>query len=57
MTKKTLAVIIIIFIIIVISFAAYAILPLFTNTVVNEPLPTAHGKTNEIREINDRAHQ
>lgn len=57
MTKKTLAVIIIISIIIVISFAVYAILPLFTNTVVNEPLPTAHGKTNEIREINDRAHQ
>jgi hypothetical protein len=31
--------------VIVISFGLYTILPYFTNTVVDEPLPTASGLT------------
>ena len=42
MNKKTIIILIIIGVI-VISFALYTILPLFTNTVVDEPLPTASG--------------
>lgn len=42
MNKKILIVIIVIAIIII-SFGVYAILPYFTNTVVDEPLPTASG--------------
>jgi hypothetical protein len=38
-----MVVILIIIGIIVISFGLYTILPYFTNTVVDEPLPTASG--------------
>ena len=40
MSKKKIIIIIII-VIVVISFGLFTILPLFTNTVVDEPLPTA----------------
>ena len=36
-------VIIIIIAVVAISIGLYTILPLFTNTVINEPLPTASG--------------
>lgn len=39
--NKKIWIIVIIVVIIVISFAIYAILPYFTNTVVDEPIPTA----------------
>ena len=42
MNKKMIIIVTIIGVI-VISFALYTILPLFTNTVVDEPLPTASG--------------
>ena len=38
-------IILVIIAIVVISIALYTILPLFTNTVVDEPLPTASGIT------------
>ncbi len=41
--NKKMVVILIIIGIIVISFGLYTILPYFTNTVVDEPLPTASG--------------
>ena len=41
--NKKIRIIAIIVVIIVLSFAIYAILPYFTNTVVDEPLPTASG--------------
>lgn len=41
--KKKMAIILIIIGVIVISFGLYTILPYFTNTVVDEPLPTASG--------------
>lgn len=41
--KKKTAIILIIIGVIVISFGLYTILPYFTNTVVDEPLPTASG--------------
>jgi hypothetical protein len=41
--KKTTIVIIIIIVVIAISVGLYTILPLFTNTVIDEPLPTASG--------------
>jgi hypothetical protein len=41
--KKTTIVIIIIVAVIAISVGLYTILPLFTNTVIDEPLPTASG--------------
>ena len=40
MSKKKIIIIIVI-VVVVISFGLYAVLPLFTNTVVDEPLPTA----------------
>jgi len=42
MNKKMVIVLIIIGVI-VISFGLYTILPYFTNTVVDEPLPTSFG--------------
>ena len=44
MKKKTVIMIIII-VVIAISVGLYTILPLFTNTVIDEPLPTASGTT------------
>jgi flagellar basal body-associated protein FliL len=41
--KKKTAIILIIIGVIAISIGLYTILPLFTNTVVDEPLPTASG--------------
>lgn len=41
--KKTTIIIIIIIAVIAISVGLYTVLPLFTNTVVDEPLPTASG--------------
>jgi flagellar basal body-associated protein FliL len=42
MKKKTIIIFIIIAVV-AISVGLYTILPLFTNTVVDEPLPTASG--------------
>lgn len=41
--KKATIIIIIIIAVIAISIGLYTILPLFTSTVVDEPLPTASG--------------
>jgi len=41
--KKTTIVIIIIVAVIAILIGLYTVLPLFTNTVIDEPLPTASG--------------
>jgi hypothetical protein len=41
--KKTTIIIIIIIAVVAISVGLYTALPLFTNTVVDEPLPTASG--------------
>ncbi len=41
--NKKMVIILIIIGVIVISFGLYTILPYFTNTVVDEPLPTASG--------------
>lgn len=41
--KKTTIVIIILVAVIAISVGLYTVLPLFTNTVIDEPLPTASG--------------
>ena len=41
--KKKTAIILIIIGVIAISVGLYTLLPLFTNTVVGEPLPTASG--------------
>ena len=43
--KKRTVIILVIISIVAISIASYTILPLFTNTVVDEPLPTASGMT------------
>ena len=43
--KKMTVIILVIIAIVAISIALYTILPLFTNTVVDEPLPTASGIT------------
>jgi len=43
--KKRTIIILVIIAIVAISIALYTILPLFTNTVVDEPLPTASGMT------------
>ena len=43
--KKSTVIILVIISIVAISIALYTILPLFTNTVVDEPLPTASGIT------------
>ena len=40
MSKKRIIIVIII-VVVVISIGLYTVLPLFTNTVVDEPLPTA----------------
>ena len=44
MKKRTIIVVVIIAIV-AISIALFTILPLFTNKVVDEPLPTASGMT------------
>lgn len=44
MKKKTIIIFVIVAIA-AISIVLYTILPLFTNTVVDEPLPTASGMT------------
>lgn len=41
--KKATIIIIIIIAVVAISVGLYTILPLFTNTVVDEPLPSASG--------------
>jgi hypothetical protein len=41
--NKKMVIILIVIVVIAISFGLYAILPYFTNTVVDEPLPTASG--------------
>jgi flagellar basal body-associated protein FliL len=41
--NKKKIIIIIIIAVVAISIGLYTILPLFTNTVINEPLPTATG--------------
>lgn len=43
--KKVIIIIIIIIASIAILIGLYTILPLFTNTVIDEPLPTASGLT------------
>jgi len=43
--KKRIVIILVIIAIVAISIALYTILPLFTNTTVDEPLPTASGMT------------
>jgi hypothetical protein len=43
--KKRTIIILVIIAIVAIPIALYTILPLFTNTVVDEPLPTASGMT------------
>ena len=43
--KKRTFIILVIIAIAAISIVLYTILPLFTNTVVDEPLPTASGMT------------
>lgn len=50
MKKRTIIVLVIIAIV-AISIALYTILPLFTNIVVDEPLPTASGMTLTAFEI------
>lgn len=42
MDKKKIIIIIII-VVVVIAIGLYTILPLFTNTIIDEPLPTASG--------------
>ena len=44
MKKRTIIILVILFIA-AISIVLYTILPLFTNTVVDEPLPTTSGMT------------
>ena len=43
--KKRTFIILVIIAIAAISIVLYTVLPLFTNTVVDEPLPTASGMT------------
>jgi flagellar basal body-associated protein FliL len=43
MNKKKIIIIIIIIAVVAVSIGLYTILPLFTNTVVDEPLLTASG--------------
>jgi len=43
--KKRTIIILVIIAIAAISIVLYTVLPLFTNTVVDEPLPTASGMT------------
>lgn len=43
MNKKKIIIIIIIIAVIAIPIGLYTILPLFTNTIIDEPLPTASG--------------
>ena len=43
--KNRTVIILVIIAIVAISIALYTILPLFTNKVVDEPLPTASGMT------------
>ena len=55
--KKRTVIILVIIAIVTISIAMYTILPLFTNTVVDEPLPTASGMTLAEFEIENLVEQ
>ena len=55
--KKRTVIILVIIAIVTISIALYTILPLFTNTVVDEPLPTASGMTLTEFEIENLVEQ
>jgi hypothetical protein len=50
MNKKRIVIVIIIAVV-AISIGLYTILPLFTNTIVDEPLPTASGMISGV--LND----
>lgn len=50
MNKKKIVIIIIIAVV-AISIGLYTILPLFTNTVIDEPLPTALGVSLSVLDI------
>ena len=50
MNKKKI-IIVIILAVVAISIGLYTILPLFTNTIVDEPLPTASGMSSGV--LND----
>ncbi|HZA70688.1 MAG TPA: hypothetical protein VE548_13420 [Nitrososphaeraceae archaeon] len=50
MNKKKIIIVIIIAVV-AISIGLYTILPLFTNTIVDEPLPTAAGMISSV--LND----
>jgi hypothetical protein len=52
MNKKKVIILIVIGVIIM-SFGLYTILPYFTNTVVNEPLPTASGLISSMIDIDN----
>ena len=47
MNKKKIIIVIIIAVV-AISIGLYTILPLFTNTIVDEPLPTASGMISDV---------
>jgi hypothetical protein len=51
MNKKVVVILIVIGII-VIAFGLYTIIPYFTNTVVDEPLPTASGLSLRVIDFN-----
>ena len=55
--KKRTVIILVIIAIVTISIALYTILPLFTNTVVDEPLPAASGMTLAEFEIENLVEQ
>ena len=55
--KKRTGIILVIIAIVAISIALYTILPLFTNTVVDESLPTASGMTLAEFEIENLVEQ
>jgi uncharacterized oligopeptide transporter (OPT) family protein len=50
--SKTKIIIAIIIAAVAISIGLYIILPLFTNTIVDEPLPTASGMISDV--LNDK---
>ncbi|MDP9490065.1 MAG: hypothetical protein M3P28_07720 [Thermoproteota archaeon] len=51
--RKITIIIIIIVAVVAISIGLYTVLPLFTNTVVDEPLPTASGMSSDIFAIKE----
>lgn len=50
--NKAKIIIVIIIAVVAISIGLYTILPLFTNTIVDEPLPTASGMISGV--LNDK---